>query len=197
MRRSIEASVVVSLTLWLGCTAAAQSGGADVTLAPVRSATSAPSTEPTSVASASPKPADPPLAGWQRFTHRTGTYAIMMPVAPDQTDTQAPTAAGIRTLHTASADLGDSMYMAQFAEIGDTTPDLDSAVKGLSIRNASTKTVKFQGKYEGREVEGTADGTNVSALVFVAAQRFFILLCVGPASAPTVRAFWDSFELSR
>lgn len=188
-RRSIAAGF--ALTLSLGC-ASSPRDDTDVKLDP---RSSSPASQASTAPSAAPPKATDSLAGWLKFKDRTGVYELMMPLPPTELDTTAATDAGKKTLHLASAGVPDGVFMAQYAEIGDAPTNFDGAVVGLGGTASSVKTVKVQGKYEGREIEATKDGKKVFVQIFVVGNRVFSLMTMGVADAVRVRAFWDSFRI--
>lgn len=203
--RTIAVSALLAVSLALGCGSEAKKDPS-ATSASATTTTTALSSKPAGGTSAAPKesekPATPPkpadpLAGFNKFTSAGGGYEVMMPGTPKEEEQSAPTAAGVMKLHMAMSELPNGAYFAQYTDMGNAPMDLDGAVTGMGITSPTVKTVKVLGKYDAREVEGTKQGVKVFAQIFAIDKKFFTLMTAGITDAAQVRAFWDSFKLTK
>jgi len=136
---------------------------------------------------------------YKTFKSDVGKYEIMMPGVPAVTTSASENGAAVNQ---ALVDGGDTAYIVAVADFPAGSPlSLDGTRDGIKkgIDNATHKSVKILGKYDGYEVKGTkvANGKPVSliSVVFIKARRLYTMVSVGIPDAEAA-AWAASFKLT-
>jgi hypothetical protein len=165
-----------------------------------------------SAAATPPAPPPPPPAqsgpAWPRYTSAVGGYSVEMPGAPKESSEPVETVAGTITMHSATAEAADGMYIVNVSDyptvISDVKRSFDGSRDQMLAQSPGTSVLEEReislGAIPGRAlvVDVPAQKATVRAHLYVAGKRVYQLMALGPAGADAAGAekFFASFQLA-
>ena len=151
---------------------------------------------------------------WIDFSPKGGKFTIKVPTKPKEQTQDVDTAVGPITLHLFTVPAGkDGAYLVAYADLPEDALDPDNLdesfdglekgfIKGAKWKQLSSKKIKLQKKYPGREITFSVPQLKAKgkARFFVVQTRLYQIVAVGTEEfmeGEDIDFFFDSFRITK